>query len=307
MDLPLRSLDPEELQAYDRDGVICAKGLFPDAWLERMAGAVDRIVSEPTFFGDAVSKRDEGFSGDLFLWKLDDDFRDWVYGSPAAQIAQQILRSPQVWHFYDQLFVKSAGCPVPTPWHHDVTFWPVDVECRNLVSIWITFDPVSRASSGLDFIPGSHRWPGRFKAVTPTYDPYMLNSDFEDLPEITDDHPDYDLFCPDMEAGDCLIFNAHVVHGSSSNFSIDSDRRAFSTRWAGEGVAFEKRGATMPLLWEHGLSDGDPLGGSLFPRILPSPVYGECARWTGPPEPPEPGHLKQVMAEIQESLRAAAR
>ena len=59
MDLPLRSLGPEELQAYDRDGVICAKGLFPDAWLERMAGAVDRIVSEPTFFGDAVSKRDE--------------------------------------------------------------------------------------------------------------------------------------------------------------------------------------------------------------------------------------------------------
>ena len=305
MDAPLRTLRDSEIQEYDDRGVICARGLFSDEWLVRMAEAVDRICETPTFFGKAVSKLEEGFVGDLFVWMVDDDFRDWVYDSPAAQVAQQLLRSREVWHFYDQLFVKPAGCHVPTPWHHDVTFWPVDVECRNLVSIWITFDSVNRESSGLEFISGSHRWPQRFKAITPTYDPYMMGSDFDDLPEIDDHRGDYELFCPDMEPGDCLIFNAHIVHGSSSNTSTDRNRRAFSTRWAGEGVRFEGRGATMPLLWDHGLQDGSPLGGSLFPRVLPTPIEGECARYRGPAQPPDPAYMKSVLEAMREGSGAS--
>jgi ectoine hydroxylase-related dioxygenase (phytanoyl-CoA dioxygenase family) len=156
-DQPLRELTADEIECYDRDGVVCARGLFPEPWIERMAAAVDRVVASPTFFGNVVSMKNEAFSGDLFLWKTDDDFRDWVYDSPAARVAQQVLRSDRVRHFYDQLFVKPEGCHVPTPWHHDVTFWPVDVESRGLCSIWITFDPVDRASSGLEFVLGSHQ------------------------------------------------------------------------------------------------------------------------------------------------------
>ena len=138
---PTRDLTPEEVEDYERDGVICARGLFPDAWIERMAAAVDRFIENPSLMGGVVSMPDQDFSGDLFLWKLDDEFRDFVYHSPASRIAQQVLGSDVVRHFYDQLFAKPAGCQVPTPWHHDVTFWPVDLESRNLCSLWITFDP----------------------------------------------------------------------------------------------------------------------------------------------------------------------
>ena len=226
-----RSLTPAELETYERDGVICARGLFTDEWVERMSAAVDRAVENPTLMGNVVSMKDANFSGDLFLWKVDDDFRDFVFDSPASRIAQQVFGSKVIRHFYDQLFVKPAGCHVPTPWHHDVTFWPVDVECRNLCSLWITFDPVDRASSGLEFVKGSHRWPDRFKAVTPNYDRYMMSSDLADAPDIDAHREDYDLFCPDMEPGDLLLFNAHVVHGSSANYSTDRPRRAFSSRW----------------------------------------------------------------------------
>jgi hypothetical protein len=297
-DAPLRSLTASEIATYDRDGVLCARGLFPPEWILRMGKAVDRIVASPTFFGNVVSMKDEAFSGDLFVWKTDDDFRDWVYESPAAEIAQQVLRSKQVRHFYDQLFVKPPGCHVPTPWHHDVTFWPVDVECRSLCSIWITFDEVDRESSGLEFVRGSHRWPTRFKAVTPDHDPYMMDSSFDDPPDIDAHREDYDLFCPDMEAGDCLVFDAHVVHGSSSNHSTARSRRAFSTRWAGEGVVFEDRHATMPLLWDHGLSTGDALAGPLFPQVLPHPIQEEGRRRAAGPEPPDPEYVRRVMAAL---------
>jgi len=305
-EMPLRDLTAAELEAYDRDGVFCARGLFPAEWVERMAAAVDRIVAAPTLLGTAVSDANAGFSNDLFLWKIDDDFRDWVYDSPASHVARQVLGSKKVRHFYDQLFVKSAGCQIPTPWHHDVTFWPVNVECRSLVSIWITFDPVARESSGLEFVKGSHRWPERFKAVTPTYDPYMLASSFEEPPDIDENRCDYDLFSPDMEPGDCLVFNAHVVHGSSSNDSIEQPRRAFSTRWAGDDVVFENRTATMPLLWEHGLRDGDPIGGSLFPQVLPETLEAEGAARRAGPEPPAPATVERILSGIRESLKRAA-
>ena len=140
--------------------------------------------------------------------------------------------------------------------------------------------------------------PQRFKAVTPHYEPYLLESDFEDPPDVDARREDYDLFCPDLEPGDCVIFNAHVVHGSSGNTSTDAPRRAFSTRWAGEGVRFESRHATMPLLWDHGLVSGDEIGGSLFPQVLPRPIPKEGERRARGPEPPEPEFVKRVLAEI---------
>ena len=302
---PNRRLTTEELDAYERDGVICARGLFPEKWIERMAAAVDRVVARPTLMGNVVSMKDENFSGDLFLWKIDDDFRDFVYDSPAAVIAQQVLGSTVVRHFYDQLFVKPAGCHVPTPWHHDITFWPVDPDSRNLCSIWITFDAVDRASSGLEFVRGSHRWRRRFKAVTPNYDPYMMDSNYENAPDIDRNRAEYDLFCPDLEPGDLLLFNAHVVHGSSENSSTDRPRRAFSSRWCDDSIVFEARHATMPLIWDHGLSNGDTLGGSLFPQVLPEPIPAECARRTAGPEPPHPAYVKRVMGAIAERMGAA--
>jgi hypothetical protein len=305
MDPPLRQLGEDELRSYEEDGVIHARGLFSPGWIERMADAVDRVVASPSFFGKIVSMEDQGFSGDAFVWKLDDDFRDWIYESPAALIARQVLGCERVRQFYDQLFVKPAGCHVPTPWHHDVTFWPVDVEkSRQLCSIWISFDRVIRESSGLEFVRGSHRWPRRFKAVTPNYDPYMLQSDYEDPPDIDGQRDALDLFCPDMEPGDCLIFNAHIVHGSSSNHATGTPRRAFSTRWAGEDVVFEDRHATMPLFWEHGLETGDPLRGSLFPQVLPHPIAEEGARRAQGPEPPDPAYVHRVMTAIGDRVAA---
>jgi ectoine hydroxylase-related dioxygenase (phytanoyl-CoA dioxygenase family) len=299
---PSRALTDEELAAYERDGVICARGLFPVAWIRRMGAAVDRIVEHPTLMGNVVSMEEERFSGDLFVWKLDDDFRDFVYESPAAHIAQQVLGSRIVRHFYDQLFVKPPGCHVPTPWHHDITFWPVDLASRGLCSLWLTFDPVDRASSGLEFVKGSHRWPRHFKAVTPNYDPYMLDSDFEDAPDIDVQRDDFDLFCPELEPGDLLIFDAHIVHGSSANYSTDRPRRAFASRWCDDSVRFDPRHATMPLLWDHGLAAGDRLTGSLFPQILPEPIPSEGARRAQGPEPPEPEYVQRVMGAIAQRM-----
>ncbi len=296
-DGPLRELAPGEVEAYDRDGVVCARGLFGADWIGRMARAVDRVVANPTYYGGQVSIDAKRFSGDLFVWKLDDDFRDFVYESPGAQIANMVLRSKRVNFFYDQLFVKPPGCHVPTPWHHDLTFWPIRGE--RVCSLWMTLDPVTRASSGLEFVRGSHRWQKRFKAVTPDYNAYMMASDLEQPPDIDSQREDYDLLSWDMEPGDVLIFNGLVVHGSTGNHSTVHTRRAFSTRWAGDDVRFDPRHPTMPLLWPHGLRPGDALAGPLFPQILPHPIPQEGARRAQGPEPPDPSSMNSVLEGVR--------
>ena len=290
---PLRALTSAEIAAYDEDGVVHAPDLFPPHWLDRMQAAIDRIVSEPTFFGRALSRQEAGFTGDLFLWKQDPDFHEWVFASPAARIAQQVLRTPTVRHFYDQLFVKQPGCQMRTPWHQDITFWPVQLDSRALCSIWISFDDVTRESSRLEFVRGSQRWTERYKAVTPTYDPYMLASDLPEPPDVEAHRDDYNLFSPNTKRGDCLIFDPFVLHGSSGNYSTSVARRAFSTRWAGDDVRYESRPATMPLLWKHGLRDGQSLSGPLFPQVLPECIPGEVERGFRGPEPPDPENLRR--------------
>ena len=298
---PLRELSPEEIETYDRDGVLFARGLFPEAWIVRMARAVDRIVENPTFYGGQVSMEGKGFTGDLFVWKQDDDFRDFIYESPSAQIANGVLRSSRVNFFYDQLFVKPPGCHVPTPWHHDVTFWPITGE--QVCSIWITFDRVSRESSGLEFVRGSHRWPNRFKSITPDYNAYMMASDLENPPDIDSHRDDYDLVSWEMEPGDVLIFDGRVVHGSTGNHTTDRPRRAFSTRWTGDDVRFDPRHPTMPLFWPHHLSKGDPMGGPLFPRILPHLLAEEGQSRGRGSEPPEQEMMDRARDSIRDYMR----
>ena len=87
MDAALRELTAGEIAAYDEHGVVVARGLFPDHWLARMAAAVDHAIENPTPYGAGVSMEGELFTGDVFLWKTYDEFRDWTSHSLAAPIA----------------------------------------------------------------------------------------------------------------------------------------------------------------------------------------------------------------------------
>ena len=295
---PARNLTKDEVREFQERGVVRAAGLFPSDCLEKLAGDIDQAVEQPGPMAGPISVPEEKFSGDIFLWKSVDGFRDWIFESPAAQIAHQVLGGKTLRHFYDQLFVKPAGCHLATPWHQDITFWPVDIETRNFCSIWVTLDPVTADSSGLEFVIGSHLWPERFKAITPHDDPYMRDSEFDWPPEIDANREQYEIYSPDLDAGDCLIFNAHILHGSSGNYTTDKPRRAFASRWFRDEVQYDPRHATMPLMWTHGLEKGKPLHGSLFPQVLPDTIPGECPRQQGPPEAPDANLLEAFLQSL---------
>ncbi len=50
------------------------------------------------------------------------------------------------------------------------------------------------------------------------------------------------------------------------------------------------------------LSPGDPLGGPLFPQILPVTIESEGAARARGPEPPDPERVQAVIAEVKKVM-----
>jgi ectoine hydroxylase-related dioxygenase (phytanoyl-CoA dioxygenase family) len=298
---PPRPLSATEVEAYQRDGVICIRQLYSHAWRERLERAIEQVRERGTLFGQMQSMGNPRFRNDLFLWKLNDDIRDFVLFGPSAHLARQVFGSQRVGFFYDQIFIKEAQTDVPTPWHHDATFWPV--AGSQICSLWTSLDPVTVESSALEFIAGSHRWPNRFKAVTPDYNPYMLASDLEEMPDIDAQRERYRILSWEVEPGDAILFDALAVHGSKGNTSKTRRRRAITTRWVGDDVVYAPRKAVMPILWTHGLQPGDPLAGPAFPQVLPEIDQAAIAQRMRGPEEPDPALIAAMVKQAAATAR----
>ena len=44
---PVREASEEDVQAYERDGVVCLRNVFDAEWVERLVKAVDRTMANP--------------------------------------------------------------------------------------------------------------------------------------------------------------------------------------------------------------------------------------------------------------------
>lgn len=261
----MREVTPEEIAEYREHGVVMARGLLQAEWIDRIERGVDRAMAEPSPIAAVFSKPDEGFQMEAGLSASDADIEAVVSDSPLARIAQAFMGSKGVHFFYDQLFCKQPGGHHPTPWHHDITFWPVRGD--QIVSIWVPLDPVTRENSGLEYVRGSHRWPGEFQAVSPMYNPELVDPAHEPVPDIDGRRADYDIASWPMERGDVLIFHPRTLHGSSANTHLARQRRALAFRFLGDDVTWHPTPHTMPFRADD-LTIGDPITEPWFKQVI---------------------------------------
>lgn len=271
--VPSRALSPEEIQRYRDDGVVIIKQAIDPNWLRLVEAGVERARGDMSLQGRFMSRKTAGYQMDTFLWKHVDEIRDAIYYGPFAHWAQQLLGAREVRFFYDQMFVKEPGTDAPTPWHQDLSFWPIRGE--QITSFWIPLDPVTRESSGLMYVRGSHRWPQRFKAISPDYVAAIIDEKMDDIPDINANPDQYELLDWEMEPGDILMFHPLTLHGSYGNSHRTRRRRALALRWTGDDVVWAPSAKRMPVYYRHDSKVGAELSGAAFPRILPEPIAAE--------------------------------
>ncbi|WP_110650078.1 phytanoyl-CoA dioxygenase family protein [Salinicola peritrichatus] len=261
-------ISEEQRASYAEDGAIVIRGKF-SPWVDFLRDATERVLENPGPLGTRYGSEDHKgtFRGDRYMWTFDEDFRRFVFESPGAQIAAELMGSAQTRLFYDHLLVKEPGSESPTPWHQDAPYWCVEGE--QLCSLWIALDSVSHDSGLLQFVRGSHRWNRRFRAPDFRYTQDYA-SDLEPMPDIEGEREKYDfLSWESLEPGDAIAFHAMAVHGAPGNAHSQLRRRALSVRWIGDNVRYREAANVTKPIRDPGLRNGQAVDSDLFPVAWP--------------------------------------
>jgi len=262
-------IDKADIETFERDGVVLLKGVFRD-WVDSLRAGIEQNMRSPGEYGKNYTKDGQGgqFFGDYCNWQRIPEYKEFLFESPASDVAARLTDSDTVRIFHEHVLVKEPGTSQKTPWHHDQPYYCVEGE--KLVSLWIPLDPVDKSVCP-EFVAGSHKWGKLFVPTKFTGDSYVRDGDNMDtIPDIDADRDSYDIKSWSLEPGDCLAFHFLTLHGAPENLS-ENRRRAFSARLLGDDATFVIRGGEMsppfPGL-EKRLSPGMPMDTEEFPLIL---------------------------------------
>lgn len=281
------SITARDIESYENDGAVCLRGAFEQRWLDLLAEGTDKDIAAPgPLHTLQQSAADPGFFlTDFCLAQRLEEFRAFVFDSPAGEAAARLMGSKRINFFYDGIWVKGEGTPKRTRWHQDQPYYPVDG--RQICVIWLPLDPVPREVC-LELVAGSHRWGRWFKPelTRAGQDLYPEDASLERMPDIEGERAQHRILTWDMTPGDCILFHGLTVHGAPGNASRQRRRRAVSSIWLGDDAVFARRpGAVRPNFEGHGLAPGDSMDSPYFPRAWPSdgrPDPQHAARFTDP-------------------------
>lgn len=263
-------LDTATIETFRRDGVVLLEGVFGD-WIDTLRRGVDANMRDPGPFGREYLEPGQAgrFFGDYCNWARIDEYREFLFDSPAAAIAAELMDSRSVRIFHEHVLVKEPGTNKITPWHHDQPYYCVDG--RQVCSMWIPLDPVPLETCP-QFVAGSQDWgrwflPRKFSGID--YD--HADTRLESMPDIDANRDDYDIRSWALEPGDAIAFHFLTVHGAPANLSTGR-RRGFAARWLGDDTVYaERSGETSPPFpgLDQRLRPGEPMHADEFPQVYP--------------------------------------
>lgn len=263
-------LEQNQIDEFRRDGVLLLRGYFSD-WIDSLREGVDANMREPGPWGrDYLDANQSGrFFGDYCNWNRIPEYRRFMFESPAAEMAADLMQSTSTRIFHEHVLVKEPGTDKVTPWHHDQPYYCVDG--HQVCSMWIPLDEVGKETCP-EFIAGSHNWgrrfvPRKFNGID--YD--HKDEKLETIPDIDNHRKDYDIRSWSLQPGDAIAFHFLTIHGAPSNLSAKLRRRGFAARWLGDDSVYAQRSGEIsppfPDL-EQRLKPGDPLATEEFPLVF---------------------------------------
>lgn len=153
----------------------------------------------------------------LGAWRIDEAFHDLLFHPAIAVPVSQLLDTPRVRFWHDQVFYKPPRHPGVVAWHQDYSYWTRSVPARHL-TVWIGLDDSTLANGCIHFVPGSHRWP-----LLPKL---QLLANMDGIRDVLTSEQ-LEQFKPEpleLKAGECSFHDCMTLHGSYGNNS-DIPRR----------------------------------------------------------------------------------
>jgi len=260
----------EQVTQFQEDGAILLRGVLSSDWVDRVRKGIETNLGSPSKYSERLAEKEGqgSYFNDYCNWQRIEEFRQFAFESPAAEIAAKMMRSPYAVFYHEHVLDKEPGAEKETPWHQDQPYYPVDG--HNLVSLWMPVDPVS-LDSAVKFVRGSHRWgrwfhPRKFA----TAKNYQVESEvggrkYEDVPVEEIEEGNHELLSWACQPGDVVVFHGLTLHGAKGNSSAETSRRVLSTRWCGEGSTLAARPWQVSPPITGGLQTGNRIHCDTFP------------------------------------------
>ena len=285
-DSMLRAISESEIDTYHKDGVVMLPGMFDLEWIELLKRGLVANCDNPTDRSRVWDRDAQGRTMfyDSQAWQGVSEYQDFIFSSPAAELAAIMMKSSTVNFYFDAVFVRSPGSQFSTPWHQDEPYW--SVEGYDTCTIWMPLVPVKKENA-LAYVPGSHRMDSvfyqyNFGSLNPDGKENVDQVDFTgigeaEIPDIDADPSKYGVVSWDMAPGDCVAFNSRIIHGGSGKLDEDRELRVFTTKWLGDDARIKFRECGMDpdhsaVMTAQGLKPGDRPGTDLYPQVWPKSV-----------------------------------
>ena len=260
-------LDPAAPAHLWRDGVVLIEQAIDAHWLTSIEEGIDQALGGQSTNVDIVKR--EGDQGDFSVssgaWQTVPPFRKFIFESPIADYAFQLIGSQRLTLFYDFLLIKQPlSNNAATPWHQDHSYYPLDG--RQIINSWVALDDIP-AESALRFIKGSHQAAKLFRAIDFDDPQRDYRHARRELPLPPDkERPDgAEILTAPMRAGDMLAWTSYTLHSAPGN-RLNRRRAAFSVNWLGDNVVYNGK-AALETYCDPSQVIGQPVDCAKFPLV----------------------------------------
>lgn len=282
-----------DIARYQRDGAVLIKrALRPEALalleigveeVYRELGKRYTSVSSPTGDGRTVVKE--------YVSQDSPSLRALLNDGAIGELGAALMQTRSAQLVLDQVFYKTKGPIVPTPWHQDTPF--LRVRGNDLIRLWFPCDFSPRELT-VQVVRGSHRWNVVYNTSGETPNETMIvdttnksdpggvgDARLPPVPDIARHRDSFDILGWDVEPGDALAFQGNMLHGTDGHPGHDRPRRAFAVLLGGpdlryhapRGKAFPAPGKIQGMPFDD-IPDGAPIGdhATAFPLCWRAPL-----------------------------------
>ncbi len=259
-------LTPEQVQNYRKNGFVHSVPIMTQEQVGRLRNGLEAIVTKKARVEELISKESSGGKENenkltymQGAWMIDEAIHDLVFHPAITVKLAQLLNTPRVRFWHDQVFYKPPRTGGNVAWHQDYSYWQRAQPSQH-ITCWIGLDD-SRTDNGcLQAIPGSHRWP--------LLDMTALTGDMQGLDKqlSPEQRAAFKPMPLEQPTGTCSFHHDHTVHGSYPNTS-ERPRRAIVLNYMADGtVSAAEDGVMMPGF--KTIPKGQKIEGEWFPLAL---------------------------------------
>ena len=273
-------LTRSEINQFNKNGAIFIKGKFDVKWIEKLKKGIERDINNPSprFKSHTLEKGVPAYLEDYWTWDLVPEFKDFVFNSPYAKIAAELMSAKKINLVMDNWFLRQGGSKSSTPFHHDISYFDMD---GTMCVLWLPLQPTGK-NEGVVWVKGSHLWNKLFLRVlfkdghkVEGKECIINGKKYELPPDILGNKDKYEFLQWDCELGDCVIFDMRTLHGTLSSSIPDKTLSRYTLRVAKEDAKISYIGDWTSYNYRKAMQDagyknGDSLGGKMFPVLYNS-------------------------------------